>query len=129
MLHPFLWILLNSLIETKVINLTEENYVNILTTIDPLLVFYHVPNCKPCEELKTVFQSLEKRIDLPVTLSELDCEVHKNITKKLELEWFPIVSLYKNRTMDVYKGERDTESLYSWINKKLKGSIQPFLKE
>jgi hypothetical protein len=56
----------------------------------------------------------------------MDCLKHKNITKSLALEWFPVVVYYTASTMDIYKGDRKAENILSWINKKQGGSIQPF---
>ena len=64
-----------------------------------------------CKRLAPTWDELAEKLDGQVNVVKVDCTVHENVCKALNVKGYPTLKLIKGDRMQTYKGARDVETL------------------
>ena len=91
----------------------------------PVLVFYHMKNCKFCKKMKPEWNKLIKKKSYKgCQFKELTQEKNKEIVDKHKVQFFPTIKLYPDGLENIntsieYEGERTANSMINFIDENL----------
>ncbi len=91
----------------------------------PVLVKFYLNGCPPCKALAPEWEKLEKELEgLPIKLISLEYNENPELMKKLGIQGFPTIRLYKNGLEDQnvfveHTGQRHAENLIEFVKENL----------
>jgi len=107
--------------EGDVFTLTDENYEETLKKNPVVMVKFYAPWCGHCKSFAPEYEKaakIAKEQGLKYVLAELDATVHKKSSEKNGIQGFPTVKLFLNEKPIDYNGDRTSEAVLAFINKK-----------
>ena len=109
----------------NVIDLTTKNFEEKLGEKEFGLVAFYAPWCGHCKRLAPEYSKLAEKFinNEKIGIYRVNGDEESNLMTQFEIQGFPTVKLFKNgKLFRDYDGERDAESLTTWLNKKT-GSV------
>ena len=82
------------------------------------IVLYYAPWCPHCKDIMPMWSGLSKKHkdDVKVDVKKVNCEEHPEQAEQNEVAAFPTIILFKNGKPYKYTGDRDVDSIESFIS-------------
>lgn len=92
----FLYIFIASIISinSKVLQLTTQDFNSTLTLYENVLVMFYAPWCGHCQDMKEDFEKASKLLNDNATFANIDCEKNSDICDALEIKSYPTLKFY-----------------------------------
>ena len=102
----------------KIIELTDDNYDDIITKKGIFVILFYVDWCGHCTKFKPIFEKLSSnsKLNKKINFCKLDCEQYKNIPDKLQIGGYPTILISNNNKVDTYNGPRDYMELEKYLS-------------
>ncbi|XP_073844723.1 disulfide-isomerase A3 [Musca autumnalis] len=136
-MHKALWVLciaglayLSNAAESDVLELTDDNFLSVLSEHSTTLVMFYAPWCGHCKRLKPEYAKaaeIVKDDDPPITLAKVDCtEAGKETCNKFSVSGYPTLKIFKGEEVSQdYNGPREAAG----IAKYMRAQVGPASKE
>ncbi|KAG8371361.1 hypothetical protein BUALT_Bualt13G0079700 [Buddleja alternifolia] len=117
--HFLLSSMVNSCAKAEVLTLTTDTFDDKVQEKDTAwFVKFHVPWCKHCKNLGTLWEDLGKEMEGEdeIEIGEVDCGTNKPVCAKVDIHSYPTFKLFYNgEEVAKYQGARNVESLKTFV--------------
>lgn len=104
----------------KVINITSENYEDILNSESPVIVDFWATWCGPCRMIGPLIESLAEKYEGKTAVCKLNVDENPDIATQYKIMSIPTVLVMKNgEVLDKAVGVRTKEEYQDMIEKVL----------
>lgn len=101
----------------KYITLNENNFDNVLSSNDVVVVDFWATWCGPCRMLAPVIEELASDFEGKVVIGKVDVDENENLAKRYGIMSIPSVFIFKNgQVVDKHIGFRQKAQLADAIN-------------
>lgn len=86
-----------------------------------MVVRFHHPKSPHCKNLEPVYKRVAQKLeetDLEIVTALVDGSQNKQLTEDYRVGAYPAIYLFRYGMYQVYEGERDSDSILKWIQKK-----------
>lgn len=103
----------------EILKINARNIESILNDITFLLVInFYSSSCSHCVQFKKQYLNLSKKYEGFITFSVVNCQDEESICRKYKVRSLPhIIVMKKNRSYEIYHGQRTEEGINSFLNK------------
>jgi len=111
---------------TNILYLDDSNYTEILNKTDVIFVTFYVPWCYYSELFMPYYleaANYSKENNMKVSFSRILCNLSPNATEDYKVEVYPTIYLILKGKKFIYKGIRNKDGLFKFLNKKLNDDI------
>lgn len=107
----------NSLLDTKPIELTQENFDEVVVNSDiPVIVDFWAPWCGPCKMMGPVFEETAKNFPLKTLFVKVNTENQQNLGARFGIRSIPTLMIFKDaKEVKRVSGALDKASLNTLI--------------
>lgn len=77
--------------------ITMDQYNNILSSNDLVLIDFYAPWCGPCLKMTPMFEEIAKKYEGKVKLIKIDADENKNLAEHFTGKGFPLLIAYKDK--------------------------------
>lgn len=116
--------------EENVLVLTDDNFEEVISSNDILLVEFYAPWCGHCKSLAPEYAKAAatlKENDPPIRIAKVDATAHTKVGEKYGIQGFPTLKLFQGSldAADVkdYDGGRTAPDIEKWMIKKSGPSV------
>ena len=110
--------------EKNILILTDKTFEKAIHQFDYLLSLFYLPYNSQCKKFLT---ELEKSVNIlskeNVTISKIDANIEKNITKKYEINEYPRVIFFIKGGKIEYNGGTKSKGIIKWVMNKIEKKI------
>lgn len=78
------------------INLTQENIQQIMSSSKPVVIDFYADWCGPCKKLEPLFQSLSEKYNNEIIFAKVDTDEQSELTNMFRISSLPTLILIKN---------------------------------
>ena len=116
--------------EDDVILLSDSNYSKIINETENLVILSYARWCKYSsvfkpEYLNTIKLSKEKKFNL--TFAVIETSLNKNYKEEFSIVSYPTIKIFKKEVKNItFNGEKNSYSLYKFLDKEVNGRIKTF---
>ncbi|KFD68794.1 hypothetical protein M514_02733 [Trichuris suis] len=121
------FLLLNLLVDGKVIELTNANFDKIIGSADVALVNFHAEWCRFSKMLVPVFSDASNVFPEPnIVFGSVDCDRETTLASKFHITKYPTLKLFRNGEMAKreYRGSRSVDAFTNFIRSQLVETIR-----
>ena len=87
----------NSLLENKPIDLTNDNFDEIIVNSDiPIIVDFWAPWCGPCLSMAPTFKSVASSFPLKAVFAKVNTEDEQQLGARFQIQSIPTLIVFKN---------------------------------
>jgi len=100
---------------------TDENFDEIVTVENDVLVEFYAPWCGHCKSLEPEYAKAAATLKAdgsPVKLCKVDATIATKLAEKFGVQGFPTLKFFKKGQATEYGGGRTEKEIVSWIKKK-----------
>lgn len=110
-----------SLLENKVVELSEENFDEIVVNSDiPVIVDFWAPWCGPCKMMAPIFEKCAKEYPLQMLFAKVNTEEEQYLGGKFGIRSIPTLIVFKDsKEVNRVSGALDEASLHRLISQSL----------
>ena len=108
----------NSLLENKVITLTQTNFDEIVVNSDlPVIIDFWAPWCGPCKMMAPVFEKCAKEYPLQMIFAKINTEEEQYLGGKFGIRSIPTLMVFKD-SKEVHRisGALDEANLHRLVS-------------
>ena len=107
----------NSLLDTKPIELNEENFDEVLVNSDiPVVVDFWAPWCGPCKMFGPTFEKVAQDFPLKALFTKVNTESEQNLGARMGIRSIPTLIIFKGgKEVERVSGALDASSLKSLV--------------
>ena len=106
--------------ETKVVELTPENFDEVVKKEKPAFVGFFAPWCGHCKAMKEDWEKLAGLYDdEDIVIGSVDADRYNELGTKYEVSGFPTIKLFKGDEIVDYKEARKLESFVEFVNEQV----------
>jgi len=107
----------NSLLENKVVELTQTNFDEIVVNSDlPVVIDFWAPWCGPCQMMAPTFQKVAQQYPLKVLFAKVNTENEQNLGAKFAIRSIPTLILFQDsKEIQRVSGALDQENLKRFV--------------
>ncbi|KAB0796259.1 hypothetical protein PPYR_10320 [Photinus pyralis] len=105
-----------------VVVLSEENFTDYTRKHDYVLVEFYAPWCAYCKQLAPQYAQAAKTLsdsESPIKLAKVDATDAISLAEEYEIGGYPTLKYFRNGIPIDYSGERSSDGLVQWVNKKM----------
>lgn len=106
-----------------VIELTKENFEEIVEKADIILVEFYAPWCGHCKRLAPEYERAAKALDIlptPIPLAKINGIEEKELAEKYEARGWPTLMIFRKGRKYAYEGPRDEPGIISYMREQAK---------
>jgi thiol-disulfide isomerase/thioredoxin len=99
--------------ENPVITLTNDNFDDIITTSELILVEFYTDLCVPCQRLEPIFADAARQLQRetpPIRLGRVQIPDQMKVAEQFPLEGYPLLIFFRRGTQYNYTGPKETAS-------------------
>ena len=106
--------------------LTSANFDSFIESNPLVFVKFYAPWCGHCKKMIPAYKSLAERMaeENHVPIVKVDATKEKDIIARYNVKGYPSLKLFKNGHVIDYKGGREEDDIYKFINKKTSDSAK-----
>lgn len=114
-----------------VTELEDKTIDSFIMDNDAALIMFYAPWCGHCKALEPEFQQAaiaiknENGAHKGVAFGKIDATKHTEAAKDFGIEGFPTLHFYKQRKAVHYTGGRTTDTIISWLTKRMGPTTRP----
>ena len=110
-----------SILDTKPINLTNENFQQHLHKNDiPVIIDFWAPWCGPCKMMGPNFEQAAQNFRAKIRFAKVNTEEQQSLGAHFNIRSIPTLILFKNgKEVDRLSGALDANQLISWLNERV----------
>jgi protein disulfide-isomerase A1 len=106
--------------EDGVLILTDSNIDEVIAKSPILMIKFYAPWCGHCKQFAPEYAAAAKKAkEKGYVLAQVDATVQKSAASKYKIQGFPTIKLLLNGDTILYEGERKTDAVIAWIDKKV----------
>lgn len=125
----FAGLLLGVTASGDVLEYTDSNFDELITSHEVALVKFYAPWCGHCKRMAPEFEKAATKLkanDPPITLIKVDCTVEKTTCDKFGVKGFPTLKIFRNGLeSQSYEGPREADGIVKYM----RGQAGPSAKE
>jgi thioredoxin 2 len=108
----------NSLLDNKVIELTQSNFDEIIVNSDiPVIVDFWAPWCGPCKMMAPTFSSVATKYPIKTIFAKVNTQDEQNLAAKFNIRSIPTLIVFKNGVeVQRVSGALDSVNLQNLVN-------------
>jgi thioredoxin 2 len=108
----------NSLLDNKVIELTQSNFDEIIVNSDiPVIVDFWAPWCGPCKMMAPTFSSVATQYPIKTIFAKVNTQDEQNLAAKFNIRSIPTLIVFKNGVeVQRVSGALDSVNLQNLVN-------------
>jgi len=114
--------------ENDVLVLTKDNFDDVVTSRDNILVEFYAPWCGHCKQLTPEFEKAAKELkeaDPPVALAKVDATVETDLGTRFDVSGYPTLKFFKNGRSFDYDGPRQAEGIVRYMKERSSPDWKP----
>ncbi|MFN8358048.1 MAG: thioredoxin domain-containing protein [Spirosomataceae bacterium] len=97
--------------------MSQEQFEKLLVSDKLVLVDFYADWCGPCKKMKPYFEAISKELGNKVVVVRINADDNQNLTKALQIDALPVVSLYKNKSLVwTHTGYMSKEDMVNKLN-------------
>lgn len=107
--------------------LTSSNFEKtVLESQDTWLIEFYAPWCGHCKKLAPEWKTAAKNLQGKVKLGQVDCEAHKDLGEKYDIQGFPTILLFGSDKTNPkhYEGARTAGAIESYALAELEANVE-----
>jgi protein disulfide-isomerase A1 len=109
-------------VRSAVVDVTEDNYDEVLEEREYMMLFFYAPWCGHCAEMKPHFEQAAENLardGVDVTMASIDATVNMDIAAEHSLTGYPTLRWFANRDGEAttYEGDRAAAPITNWIKR------------
>ncbi|KRZ77654.1 putative protein disulfide-isomerase A4 [Trichinella papuae] len=106
-----------------VITLTNDNFTEIVTNTQLILVKFFASWCGHCKKLAPEYEKAAQRLrdkQLPILLAKVDAIVEKDLASQYQINGYPTLKIFRHGRLYDYNGPRFADGIVDYMEEQLK---------
>ena len=114
--------------DDPVLTLTSDNFTEIVSNKDIILVEFYAPWCGHCKNLAPEYKVAArelKNLDPPIPLAKVDATSNEDLAQKYGIDGYPIMKVFRKGTPYEYEGPRKADGIVKYMKQQASPDWKP----